>query len=199
MKANRPGRDCGKDQKDRIQRLKQRAKKAAGGKLIAWESDALSPDQTEQFWQRVVDFENAPSTTEFQRLTEAGLELPPPEAMEDRKLTAKLWELIGALARIRVFLSQTDHLSERELYAHLYHHVLREEVPLLPDDHDSAWHVDLLGGWSEDDTHLFLKYYADDEWRQDWVARFPDIVMPAHEDPPYDRDRHLPQPYERTS
>lgn len=52
---------------------------------------------------------------------------------------------------------------------------------------------DLLGSGRETDTYLYLKYYADQDWRQRWLADFPDYDMPAHEDPPYERDRHLPQ------
>jgi hypothetical protein len=185
------------DREARVRDLKRRATSIAAGKMIAWESEVLSSEQREQFWRHVVEFETAPSTTNFRQLRDAGVELPEPEAMDDEALTAKLWEVIGALARIRVFLSQTDHLSDRPLYAHLFAHVLREEVEVVPDDPGGAWHVDVLGGWSEEDTQLFLKYYASVEWRKDWAARFPDVGMPAHEDPPHDRDRHLPKLYER--
>ncbi len=51
---------------------------------------------------------------------------------------------------------------------------------------------------SERDIHAWLKYYADEETRQRWAEDFPNDVVPPHEDPPYDRDRHLPQhPSER--
>ena len=116
--------------------------------------------------------------------------------MNDEQLTAALWEVIHGLASMRVFLSQTDHLSDRQLYTELWQRVLREENPVLPDDPVGAWHVDLLGGCSEDDIFVHMKYYADERYRQQWLADFPDYVMPAHEDPPHDGDRYLPNPYE---
>jgi hypothetical protein len=192
MSTNQRDRHDDGDQEDRIHRLKQQAEQAARGEMTAWEPDTLSPDLREQFWRQVVEYESAAWTTDFQQLTEAGLELPDPDAMQDEELTSKLWELIDALAAKRVFISQTNHLSDRELYTLLWRDVLREENPVLPDYPGSASHVDLLGGCSETDTSLYLKYYADEDSRQQWVADFPDDKMPTHEDPPYDRDRHLP-------
>jgi hypothetical protein len=193
MSTHHGNRDDDREQEDRINELKQKAELAAGGEMTAWESDTLSSEQREQFWRRVVEYEAAPSTSDFQQLTEAGLELPEPETMEDEQLTSKLWELIRALARMRVFIMQTNHLSDRELYCLLWRDVLRHETPMLPNDPSSAWHVDLLGGGSETDIDLYLKHYADEDSRQQWRADFPDYDMPAHEDAPYDRDRHLPQ------
>jgi hypothetical protein len=93
---------------------------------------------------------------------------------------------------LRMFLYSTDHLSDRELYEELRHNVLREEGPAMPVNEDSAWHIDLVGSGSEEDSEFYLRYYADEETRQRWAKDWPDDAMPAYETPPYDRDRHLP-------
>ena|SRR6266496_3737642 len=82
--------------------------------MMSWESDVLSTDEGEQFWQRMMDFEHVPLVSDFQRLTDAGIQLPDPDTMNDEQLTAKLWEMIHGLASMRVFLSETDHLSDRQ-------------------------------------------------------------------------------------
>ena len=174
--------DDNRSQEDRINGLKQQAEQAAGSEMTAWESDTLSAGQREQFWRRVVDYETAPTTNHFQQLTEAGLKLVDPEATDDGELTSKLWEVIAALARIQVFITSTNHLSDRELYTLLWRVTLREEIPMLPDDR-GFWHVSLLGDGGDRDTYLYLKYYADQDMREQWLADFPDDDMPAHEDP----------------
>jgi hypothetical protein len=156
-------------------------------------SEECPPEAAAQFWLSVAAYEQSPWTTHFQELVDAGGDLPAPDSMDERQLAAKLSEVIEALAGMRVFLSQTDHLSDRELYTLLWGDTLREPVKNMPLDESSAWHIDLLGGGGEEDTRLYMKYYADEETRRHWLADFPDDEVPPHEEPPYDRDRHLPQ------
>lgn len=170
---------------------------ADDAETLVWESGECPPEARAQFRQSVAAYEQAPWTTHFQLLEEASIKLPPPESMDDRQLEAKLWEMIEGLAGRRVFLSQTDHLNDRALYTLFWHDLLREAVKDLPLDDSSAWHIDLLGSGSEEDTYLYLKYYADDAARQQRSADFPDDEMAEHEEPPFNRDRRLPQADDR--
>jgi hypothetical protein len=122
-----------------------------------------------------------------------------PDSLDHAVLPSALWIVIEALGRLRVYLDQTDHLSDRELYTHPWGVVLPEEMPALDDDPGSAWHVDILGGCSNEDIALYLTHYADEPTRTLWLADCPEYQLADHVDPPYDRDRHLPPYQDRTS
>jgi hypothetical protein len=184
-----------KSPEDRIEDLKRRAEELCGGQMEVGSLDDDYPAETEEaFWKYVVDYEEAPWTTNFQQLENAGVSLPHPDSLKDEELTATLWDVVQKLALLRVFVEQTDHLSDRELYTHLWTNSLREETKALALGANSAYHIQLLGGCSEEDMLLYLKYYADDDFRQQWQKDFPSDPIPMHEDPPYDRDRLLPKP-----
>jgi hypothetical protein len=172
--------------------LQRRTKELEGDDLSFFESEQMSTELREQFWERVVAFEEAEWVTSFDQLVQGGMELPAPEELDDSQLSAKLWEVIRGLATLRTFLYSTDHLSDRELYEELWHEVLREETPDMPINESSACHIDLVSSGSEHDNELYLRYYADEEERQRWAKDWPNDAIPEHEALPYDRDRHLP-------
>lgn len=157
------------------------------------------PDDPEDEYLDSLDaFDNTEPRGLFGALIEAGVALPPPDELDDSRITAKLWEVIHALAGLGAFLHSTNHLSDRELYAELWGDLLREPAVVMPGRADYAWHIDLLGSGSEEDMYLHHKYYADEEERRRWLEEWPKDVMPEHEDPPFDRDRLLPQAEDRT-
>ena len=147
-------------------------------------------------WGNVLAFESADRTCHFIQLEERGIALPAPEELDDAALTKKLWEVIRALARMNVFLSQTDQWSDRELYEHMWHETLREITMDLPPDSGWTHHIDFLSTGSDEDNELYLKYYADEDYRQRCHDECPNDEIPPHVDPPSDRDSNLPKPPE---
>ena len=181
------------DREIHINQLKQQLRQIAGDEITFGHAPGLDPALEEAFLEHVLALESQVGVRPFDALVRDGFDLPPPGKLGDAALTAKLWELIRALSDRRLFLERTDHLSDRDLYAWLWSHALREEFMgfgVSPGD----WHVDVLGGCSEEDLILSMRYYANDDERARWAAEFPDFPMPPRQKPPYDRDRHLPQP-----
>lgn len=168
-----------------------------GGKLRRMFDDDDVDDEDDpllkQFHKYVSEFESREDSLLFDLMPKAGVSLPAPGELDEAQLSTKLWEVIHSLAVYRVFLHNTDHLSDRDLYTYLWEDQLREPMTLMPENSDFSCHIDVLGSGREEDMKLRLKYYADDLERQQWLEDWPQDPLPESEKPPYDRDRRLPR------
>jgi len=153
-----------------------------------------STELRKQFQTNMEAFEQAPWGQTFEVLLDSGISLPPPAELADTELTAKLWEVINALALLGAFLEHTDHLNDRELYTLLWDDILREETVFPSSEPHLVCHIDIIGSGSEQDNAVYLKYYAGEDDRSLWARDYPDEPLPSRERLPFDRDRHLPKP-----
>ncbi|MFM1559846.1 MAG: hypothetical protein ACKJSK_11075 [Roseibacillus sp.] len=150
-------------------------------------------DRLEEFLHYLRTIESEPKSTLARQLISDGIELPPPETFSGDPVRDKLWEVIYGLARRRHYLSSTDHLSDFELYRHLWEITLNEaNHELTLGLGDCACHIDLVGDGSAESIWLWLRYYADEESRRDWAGDFPGDHIPERLPLPYDRDHYLP-------
>jgi hypothetical protein len=183
------------DREIRINELKERARELAGGEMSTHTSGELPPEIEEQFWEQVVAFEQGGWSSGLEKLAQIGVDLPPPEDVSDEEMPEKLREVISGMAQLSMYLHHTDHLSDRELYETLWDDLLQEESPEMPGM-AGAWIIDPVSSGSDEDNMAYLRYYADEEYRQSWAKDFPEDEIPPHEPLPYDRDSKLPQPPE---
>ena len=177
-------------QEERIAKLRQEVEKL-GGSTMSLES--MPADMEEEFLRHVLEYEHAEPISLLRLLENSGLEVPPPDQLGDDTLTAKLKQIIERMATLGAYLLHTNHLSDRALYEYLFHDGLREEAVLFPENPSYAYMIDLTGSGSEEDNQIFLKYYADENYRRQWASDWPADNIPGHENPPFDRDRFLPQ------
>ena len=178
------------DQEQRIAKLRQELEKLGGS---AMSLEAMPADMEEEFLRQVLEYETAEPITLFRLLENCGVEIPTPDQLDDAALAAKLNEIVERMASLGAYVLHTNHLTDRELYNYLYVDGLREEAVLFPENPSYAYLIDLTGSGSDTDNQLYLRYYADEEHRRRWAHDWPDDPMPEHEDPPFDRDRYLPQ------
>lgn len=177
-------------QEERINKLRAELEKL-GGSTSTLES--MPADMEEEFLRHVLEYETAEQISLLRLLENSGLEVPAPETLDDDALKIKLKEMIDRMASVGAYLLHSNHFSDRDLYEYLYHEALREETVLFPENPSYAYMIDLTGSGSEDDNQTYLKYYANADYRRQWAHDWPYDSIPEHEDPPFDRDRYLPQ------
>ena len=177
-------------QEERIAKLRAELEKL-GGSTTTLES--MPADMEEEFLRHVLEYETAEPISLMTLLENSGLQVPPPDTLENDTLEVKLKELIDRMSQLGAYLLHTNHLTDRGLYDYLYRDGLREEAVLFPENPSYAYMIDLTGSGSDEDNQIYLKYYADEEHRRQWAHDWPDDPLPEHEEPPFDRDRFLPQ------
>lgn len=176
--------------KERIEKLRAELKKLGGYEIPLANMPA---DTEEEFLRHILEYETAEPITLFSALENLGVDIPLPTLLDDSTLATKLEEVIERLASVNVFLLHTNHLSDRELYEYLYRDGLGEEVVLSPKNPNDFYLIDLIGSGSDEDNQLYLKFYATEKDRAKWANDWPTDPIPEHEDPPFERDRFLPQ------
>jgi hypothetical protein len=178
------------NQEIRIQKMREEIERLGG--IFGVDSE-MPADLEEEFLKQVLEYEHAQPITLFRLLQNAGFELPQADSLDDEMLTVKLVELVTRMASLGAYLVNTNHLSDRQLYQYLYDEGLREEAMLFPENPGYAYMLDLTGSGSDEDMQIYLKYYADKDFRERWAKDWPKDPMPPHEEPPFDRDAKLPK------
>lgn len=178
------------NQEERIKALRAELEKLGGSEIVL---EPMPADMEEGFLRHVLEYERAEPITILRVLENAGYQMPPPDTLDDTRINVKLGEALSKAATFGVYVTHTDHLTSRELYTYLFSDGLREEAVLFPENPAYAYIIDLTGSGSDEDNQTYLRFYADEEHRQRWAHDWPDDNIPEHEDPPFDRDRHLPR------
>ncbi len=143
---------------------------------------AITGGEQPEDWQRPLD-----------QLQKTGGTLLPPAEHTDETLTAKLWELLHNLALQGFYISHTDHLSDRELYAEFWTRGLRDEALLPGKCKTGGWFHDFLGSWGDAEMQLWLRYHASDDDRAEHAKEYPKDKLPPKEKPISNRDWRLPK------
>lgn len=105
-----------------------------------------NPQEPDEFyWTMVYDLEHAPTVTSRARLLEYGIiPVPPQELADPTSLHDELWTIIEALSLTGIYLMNTGHLTDSDLYARLYYRILDEETRLMPPASEAAEYIDCL-------------------------------------------------------
>ncbi|MDP6479398.1 MAG: hypothetical protein QGI75_05080 [Phycisphaerales bacterium] len=147
--------------------------------------------QTEllQWIQTARDWTPDTAPTWMDRLRDEGVQLPSLEDADEGAIAALTLRLILALAERGVYLTHTDHLSDRELYTYLVNTALA--LPAPPRQPGSIELIDLCPPYGHG-IELMLACYASDDMRQQLSRK--GVSIPPRRPLSVDRDRTLPRP-----
>lgn len=178
-------------QRARIKELEQQIRDVVGFDPMFGNAPHFPPRLQEAFLKRVLWFETLSREPLCDRLAGAGVKLLEPRQLDDESLRRNLWNVIHTLVHIDIVPINTDHLSDRDVYLHLWNLVNSGQPGVVPHFFSRGWYIDFAAS-DGNGVEVFLRYYADEEERMSYRSQFPTAPVPEHCDLPYDRDRLIP-------
>lgn len=142
----------------------------------------LSTTKENEFLASLLAWERAP-TVPISQWFEPELKLPAPETLDDETLRTHLAHAIHQLYEKRIVLEFTEHLSDRQLYCLIVRDILPSpEKKIEQPKNFLHWHCLDEGA----DPELWLRYYASDQERAEWLAENGQ-ALPPQQSPPHVR------------
>jgi hypothetical protein len=115
------------DRSDRIRELEEDLSRMADGDVSFWNRGDCPSDLRESHLEDVRAFESLSSGPSlFQGLEANGVNLPPPEKLNQRQCAKKVLEILKALARVQVVIIGFEHWSPKQAYAKFWEETLWE-------------------------------------------------------------------------
>jgi hypothetical protein len=114
-------------QAERIRKLKEDLNDLCGGEAVFNIPQAVPADVQEADLEDILAFESVGTGVSlFEGLQRHGMDLPPPEKLDELQSRRKAWEVLNALADLQIFLIGFDAMSGRKLYRRLWSQTLWE-------------------------------------------------------------------------
>jgi hypothetical protein len=154
------GKECRTDtnRPDRIRELEESLQALAGGEGVLWTAPGCPAAVRETNLEDVLAFESVDSGTSlFEGLQDHGVELPPPEKLDESQSRVKVMEVLHALARLRILLMGFEHMTACELYSTLWNQTLWEGCYVEKRDPRALTMIDVSHSLSRSDWMEFLE------------------------------------------
>lgn len=136
-------------------------------------------------------FQNAVLVTPREMLERGSFTPLRPDGMPAEPLSGRLWELLYALAARRFFFWRAEHLSDAELYAHVFAWLDRPQRDIAWDQGWNCLHDCSVSG---DSAEIWSNPWFDEESHAHWRREFSEIALLEDEPASPDGARLLPLP-----
>ncbi len=122
-----PGSNSDNTWNDRIDKLEAELNRLTEGDAVLHRPDDCPDEAWESNLKDILAFESVSTGTSlFDGLQKHGIDLPPPEKIDDRQCAEKAKQVLDALADLRVFVCGYEDMTSRTLYSTLWNQTLWE-------------------------------------------------------------------------
>jgi hypothetical protein len=126
-KSSGPNGTADPTHSSRVDELEEDLKRLADGEAVFWSAPGFPDQLRETCLEDILEFESIGSGTSlFVGLKDNGIDLPPPESLDEQQSAEKAREVLHALADLRVFLIGFEDMTPVEFYSTLWKQTLRE-------------------------------------------------------------------------